>query len=679
MSTSLPTGPNVRPTPPPVRAGKTGTRKIATDDHGVTAPKPKAPVTVVAAAPTPVSMSQPAAKPAVVAARPQRTQQQRHARPGGNRPRGGSGPRGRRQKSSGIHFGPTRTTDTEPIKKQPPRNPDGMYLIPLGGLEEIGRNSAAVEYKGDIVVIDLGLMFPNENMYGIDYIIPDISPLAGKEKNIKGVIITHAHYDHFGGVPHLLPKLGNPPIYGSEFTMRLVEKRQTDFPQYAKPKVHIVKPKQIFTLGKFEIETFHVNHSVPNAFGVVVRTPAGSIAFTGDFKFDHKPVNDLPADEVHLTALGAKGISVLYTDSTGAEREGHSMSESVIEGNLEKIFNEHPNQRVIAATFSSMIDRLQQLVSMAEKHGRKVAIDGYSMKTNVAIAKEIGFMDFRPETIITPEESNKYPPGKVLVLCTGAQGEDNAVLMRIVNKEHKSLELQAGDVVIFSSSVIPGNEASVQLVKDQIYKQGAEVIHYKMMDIHSGGHGHRDDLQHMINLTKPQYLIPAHGYFSFRAEHAKMAVSNGFNRNQVLLPGNGEVIEITPAKCRLSGEKYDIKHIMVDGLGVGDVGNVVMRDRQMLASDGMVVVIATIDGTSGDIIGEPDLISRGFIYMKEHPQLLKDVRAQIRQIISRQAGKKHGGEPNWSHLKNNLRDDIGTFLFQHTERRPMVLPVIVEV
>lgn len=652
-----------RPTPPPVPA-----RQVSASN-----PSP-----VVATAPTSAAPARPQTSPRKPFRRGPGQGPSRG--PGGRRPAGRAPMRGRRERSSGVHFGPSRSQqDAVAIKKQPPRNPDAMYLIPLGGLEEIGRNSAAVEYKGDIVVIDLGLMFPNENMYGIDYIIPDISPLAGKEKNIKGVIITHAHYDHFGGVPHLLPKLGNPPMYGSEFTMRLVEKRQTDFPQYAKPKVNIVKPKQIFTLGKFEIETFHVNHSVPNAFGVVVRTPAGSIAFTGDFKFDHKPVNDLPADEVHLAQLGEKGISVLYTDSTGAEREGHSMSESIIEGNLEKILTEHPNQRIIAATFSSMIDRLQQLVSIAEKYGRKVAIDGYSMKTNVAIAKEIGFMDYRPETIITPEMSNKYPPGKVLVLCTGAQGEDNAVLMRIVNREHKSLELVAGDVVIFSSSVIPGNEASVQLVKDQIYKQGAEVIHYKMMDIHSGGHGHRDDLQHMINLTKPQYLIPAHGYFSFRAEHAKMAVSNGFDRNHVLLPANGEVVEITPQKVRLNGESYDIKHIMVDGLGVGDIGNVVLRDRQVLASDGMVVLIATIDGRTGEVVGEPDLITRGFIYVKEQQQLVKDIRQKIRQIIGRQSGKKHGGEPNWAHLKTNLRDEIGTFLFQHTERHPMVLPVIVEV
>lgn len=599
---------------------------------------------------------------------------------GGNRsgaPRGPRG-RGRREQSSGLHFGPPRTVEV-PSLNQPPRNPDGMYLIPLGGLEEIGRNSAAVEYKGDIIIIDLGLMFPSENMYGIDYIIPDISPLAGKEKNIKGVIITHAHYDHFGGVPHLLPKLGNPPIYGSEFTMRLVQKRQADFPNYAKPIVNIVKPKEIFRLGKFEIETFHVNHSVPNAFGVVVRTPAGSIAFTGDFKFDHKPVNDMPADEEHLKLLGEKGISVLYTDSTGAEREGHSTSESVVETNLEKLFAAHPNQRIIAATFSSMIDRLQQLVSVAEKHGRKVAVDGYSMKTNVEIAKEIGFMDFKKETIITTEQSNKYPPGKVLILCTGAQGEDNAVLMRIVNKEHRNLELQAGDVVIFSSSVIPGNEASVQMVKDAIYKQGAEVYHYKMMDIHSGGHGHRDDLMHMINLTKPKYLIPAHGYFSFRAEHAKLAVSNGFSRGNILLPANGEVIEITPDKVKLSGEKYDIKHVMVDGLGVGDIGNVVLRDRQALASDGMVVVIATIDGRTGEVVGEPDFISRGFIYMKEQQALVRDTRDYIRNLIEQQSGRQHGGEPNWAHLKSNLRDGLGQFLFQRTERRPMVLPVIVEV
>lgn len=554
-----------------------------------------------------------------------------------------------------------------------------MYLLPLGGLEEIGRNCAAVEYKNDIVIIDIGLMFPSENMHGIDYIIPDISPLHGKEKNIKGVIVTHAHYDHFGGVPHILPKLGNPPVYGSEFTMKLVEKRQTDFPGYAKPKVNILKRKEKFRLGHFAIETFHVNHSVPNAFGVVVRTPAGSIAFTGDFKFDTSPVNDLPADEEHIKELGLQGITVLYSDSTGAEREGHSISESVVENNIEKIFAAHVNQRIISATFSSMIDRLQQMIHVAEKFGRKVAIEGYSMKTNIEIAREIGFLTLRKETLISSEESNKLPPGKVLVLCTGAQGEDNAVLMRIVNKEHRSLTIQAGDVVIFSSSVIPGNEASVQVVKDQIYKQGAEVYHYKMMDIHSGGHGQRDDLQHMINLMKPQYLIPAHGFFSLRAEHAKMAVTNGFSRHNILLPANGEVIEIFENKARLSGEKYEINHIMVDGLGVGDVGNVVLRDRQVLASDGMVVVISTIDGRSGEIVGEPDIISRGFIYMKEHQQLIRDARHQIRRIIQKQTGKTHGGEPNWAHLKANLRDGVGQYLFQKTERRPMVLPVIVEV
>ncbi|HSX25211.1 MAG TPA: ribonuclease J, partial [Candidatus Andersenbacteria bacterium] len=290
-----------------------------------------------------------------------------------------------------------------------------------------------------------------------------------------------------------------------------------------------------------------------------------------------------------------------------------------------------------------------------------------------------GFMDFKPGTIITPEESNKLAPGKVLILCTGAQGEDNAVLMRIVNKEHRSLEINAGDVVIFSSSVIPGNEASVQLVKDQIYRQGAEVIHYKMMDIHSGGHGHRDDLQHMIDLVRPKFLIPAHGYFSFRAEHAKMAVEHGFPRSNALLPANGEVIEIVDNKARLNGEKYEIKHVMVDGLGVGDVGQVVLRDRQLLAEDGMVVVIATVDGHSGDIIGDPDIISRGFIYMKEHQQLVQETREQIRSVIAKHIGKQRGMEQNWAHVKEAVRDDIGQFLFQKTERRPMILPVIVEV
>jgi ribonuclease J len=654
---SQPTNPvgSVRPTPPPIRPR-------ATNNNSNSSPAREA----ASAAPAP--------KPAT--ARPSRRRSS--GSNSGHSPKKSAGPRGpRRGRSSGVHFGPSRS-QTIPNIKQPPRNPDAMHLLPLGGLEEIGRNSAVVEYKGDIIIIDLGLMFPDEEMHGIDYIIPDISPLHGKEKNVKGVIITHAHYDHFGGVPHLLPKLGNPPIFGSEFTMRLVQKRQAEFPQYAKPHVNIVKPHQKFRLGHFEIETFHVNHSVPNAFGVVVRTPAGAIAFTGDFKFDSHPVNDQPADEVHLAELGAQGINVLYSDSTGAEREGHSISESTVETNLDKLFSQHPRQRIIAATFSSMIDRLQQMITVAEKYGRRVAIDGYSMKTNVEIAREIGFMNVKKETLITPEQSNKLAPGKVLVLCTGAQGEDNAVLMRIVNKDHRHLDLQASDVVIFSSSVIPGNEASVQRVKDQIYKQGAEVYHYKMMDIHSGGHGHRDDLMHMMKLTQPKYLIPAHGYFSHRAEHAKLAVEHGLPRSNILLPSNGEVIEITPEKVRLTGERYDINHIMVDGLGVGDIGNVVLRDRQALASDGIVIAIATIDGRTGELIGEPDMISRGFIYVKEQQQLVKDSRRKIEEIITKHFGLEHG-RPNWTHLKNILRDSLGQFLFQKTERRPMVLPVIVEV
>lgn len=642
MSTETsPGAPSSRPVPPPIRANGT-------------IPKTELP-------------------------RPPRQSVGRGTRRGSSRgPARRAGGRGRGPRSSGVHFGPPRSQTIQNIK-QPPRNPDAMHLLPLGGLEEIGRNCAVVEYKGDIVIVDVGLMFPTEEMHGIDYIIPDISPLHGKEKNIKGIIVTHAHYDHFGGVPYLLPKLGNPPIFGSEFTMRLVQKRQAEFPQYAKPKVNMVKSREIFRLGHFEIETFHVNHSVPNAFGVVVRTPAGAIAFTGDFKFDNHPVNDQPADEEHIKELGQKGVTLLYGDSTGAEKEGHSLSESIIEGNIDKIFAQHPNQRIIAATFSSMIDRLQQMITTAEKHGRKVAVDGFSMKTNVEIAREIGFMKFKKETLITPEQSNKYPPGKVLVLCTGAQGEDNAVLMRIVNKEHRSLELAATDVVIFSSSVIPGNEASVQRVKDQIYKQGAEVYHYKMMDIHSGGHGQREDLVHMIQLMQPKYLIPAHGYFSHRAEHAKLAVLHGMHRNNILLPGNGDVVEITPDKVRLSGEKYEINHVMVDGLGVGDVGNVVLRDRQVLASEGMVVVIATVDGRTGELVGEPDMISRGFIFIKEQQQLVKDTRRKIEEVIHQQTGPRHGGEPNWTHLKSNLRDTIGQFLFQKTERRPMVLPVIVEV
>jgi ribonuclease J len=608
----------------------------------------------------------------------------RYARPHSTSKRSAAAPK-RKTRSRSTISAPRRQHEGSVLSSVQPERPvthfaarrNTLYIIPLGGFEEVGRNCFAVQYNNDIIIIDMGLMFPEEGMLGVDYVIPDISPLRGKEKMVRAVLITHAHYDHIAALPHLLPRLGNPPVFGTLFTVKLIQKRQEDFPQYAKPHVKEIKPKQVFRVGSFEVEPFHVNHTIPQSVGYTLRTPAGSLAYTGDYKFDTDPVNDAPADENHIRRLGKKGITVLFGDSTGAEIPGHSLPEKVVKENLNQIFVK-AKQRIIAATFASLINRLQQMIDLAQKYGRKVAIDGFSMKTNVEIAREIGYLHVPQNLLITPEESTKLPPQKVLVLCTGAQGEDKAVLMRIVNGEHRSLRIEKGDTVIFSSSVVPGNELTVQKLKDLLYKQGAEVYHYRMMDIHASGHGHQEDLKKMLRLFKPRFFIPAHGNYSMRVVNARLAREVGIPQSRIFVPENGQVIEVKGNKVRILKKRYPIRYVFVDGLGVGDVEEVVLRDRQILASDGMVVTLVMVDGRTGAIVGEPDIISRGFVHTKHQEQLMREMRRKIKEIIQGSVAEPNS-PPNWTYLRNKVRDDLGLFLFQKTERRPMILPVIIEV
>lgn len=552
-----------------------------------------------------------------------------------------------------------------------------LRFIPFGGCGEVGRSMYVYEYQDDIVIIDMGLQFPEEDMPGIDYLIPNVEYLKPKKKNIRGIIITHGHYDHIGAIPHLLDSLGNPPMYATALTRGMILKRQDDFKQYPKPNIEIITSESRFRLGSFEIEFFHVNHNIPDCVGVVLKTPGGTVVHTGDFKFDHTPVNERPADIARLSELGRQGVTLLVSESTDAEVPGHQISEMEVQKSLEEIFKVAQG-RIIAATFASLLTRVQQLVWLSEKYNRKVLIEGYSMKQNVAVAQELGYLHVKRGTIIEPKEFDNYRDEQITVVCTGAQGEDRAVLMRIANNEHKSIALKPQDSVIFSSSVIPGNEATVQRLKDVLYKKAAKVYHYASMDIHAGGHAKREELKMMINLTKPKYLIPIHGNYFMLKLHADLACEAGIPKENAVIVEDGEIAQITPSEIKKLKEKIPMDHVMVDGLGVGDVKEVVLRDRQHLAEDGIFVIITLVDANTGRVRTSPDIISRGFIYLKESQDLLKEVRTRTRKTVEELT--VNGERPiNWTHIKDTLREKIGQFLFNKTQRRPMVLPVVIEI
>lgn len=553
-----------------------------------------------------------------------------------------------------------------------------LRIIPLGGCEEVGRNMTILEYGDDSIVIDLGLQFPEEDMPGIDYIIPNVSYLIPKRKNIRGVIITHAHYDHIGGIPHLMPQLGERiPIFATDITCAIIQKRQEDYKHYGtKLDLHVVKNDTTLALGAFKIEFFGVSHNVPGSVGVIAQTPAGIVVHTGDFKIDLKSDIAGRTEIEKIRALGKKNVLALMSDSTNARESGRQFSEQDIKVELEEVIKDAKG-RLIIGTFASLLGRLDQIIQLAEKYKKKVAIDGRSMKINIEIAKHLGYMSFNLKTIIPLEEVKRYPPERIIILATGAQGEGRAVLMRLANREHRILSIEPGDTVVFSSSVIPGNERTVQRLTDKLYREGAEVINYRMLDIHAGGHAKREDLKQMVQWVRPRHLIPIEGNHSFLKMHAKAAVEGGFDPKRVIIPDNGQVIECRDGSCKLTEERVPANYVFVDGLGVGDIGEVVLRDREALASDGMFVIIAVIDSQTGKLRGSPDIISRGFVYLRENQELLKEVREKIREIIEKSATGAETLNPQY--IRDNLRDRVGQYLFTKTERRPMVLPVVIEV
>lgn len=552
-----------------------------------------------------------------------------------------------------------------------------LSIIPLGGLGEVGRNMTLIECQGKILIVDAGVGFPQEDTPGIDFVIPDISYLKRKKEHVVGMVFTHGHYDHIGALPYLLDGIGRVPMFASDLTREIIMRREKEFVHRTKAEVTPVKAGQTISLPPFKVTFVHQVHNIPANFGLLIETPDGNIFHTGDFKFDDDPVNDRPTDLKDLERVGKKGILLLMSDSTSAEEPGRSLSEKVISQNVEQVIAS-AKQRIVVATFASLLNRIQQVITSSEKNGRRVAVIGRSMKDNVEIAQQLGYLKVKPGTLIKAEQAAKLPPHELTILCTGSQAESKAALLRIANNEDRHIKLDRGDIIAFSSSVIPGNERTVQALKDRFYRQGLDVVHYNMMDIHAGGHARREELAEMIKTMKPKYLMPVHGYCAMLVNHKKIAVEEGgLPEKNVAVLENGQVLEISPRQMTIGRRIVPAGYVFVDGLGVGDVGEVVLRDRQNLARDGMFVIIVTVDHRTGKVQDSPDIISRGFIYLRQSKQLLKETRQKVTDIVNRSTRGNKKFDVNY--IKANIRDDIGAFLFEKTERRPMVLPVVIKV
>ena len=603
---------------------------------------------------------------------------QRPSRPGGRGGRGGRG--GAPSAGNPVHtpksaIKPRFDENAAPAKEHDEQRDDVLRLVPLGGLEEVGRNCMFLEYKNEVVMIDVGLQFPEEETPGIDYIIPNISYLEKKKQNVQAIILTHGHYDHIGALPHLLQRLGNPPIYATSITKAIIEKRQEDFPNSPKMNVITVKNGDEIKLSNyFTAVFFGVPHTIPETTGVLMKTPVGNIVHFADFRVDYND-NDEPQGLEEFEKIARMGVHTFMVDSTNAEKTGHSLSEKTVEKNLEEIFKAAEG-RIIVATFASLLTRIAEIIKICERIGRKVALSGYSMKTNIQIAQTLGFIKAKEGTIIPIEEASKIKDEKLLILSTGAQGESNASLMKIINGEHRHVKIKPGDTFILSSSIIPGNERSVQSVKDNLSRQGAIVYHSALVDIHSSGHAPKEDLKLVMKIMKPKFLMPVHGYYFMRAANGISAREIGIPKENVVLMDNGQVAELTKTEFVVTKETVPAFYVMVDGLGVGDVEEVVLRDRRALAAEGMIVVIITLDRDKGRLLKNPDIVSRGFIYLKESHEMLDEIRKRIRSLMQRLPSYREI-EPDY--LKTLLRDQIGQYVYTKTKRRPMILPVIIEI
>lgn len=556
----------------------------------------------------------------------------------------------------------------------------GLRIIPLGGQEEVGRNMTVFEYGEDIVILDMGIQFPEEDMPGVDYIVPDISYLKGKEKRVRGVIFSHGHLDHIGAAPILLKQLDYPAIVGRDFTLALIKKKMEDYEKDSVGRLKIINIKNIeqkISLGVFKISFFKVEHSVMDAVGVILETPDGTVIHPGDWTIGRDEKGQRTVSYEELSKLPRP--TVLMLESLGAtDRSEDGAPESKMYENLEKIIST-PKGKVIIATFSSQVERIGKILDICHKLGKKVALDGYSMKTNIEIARQLGYIKPAKDVLIDMKEVGKYPDNKIVVICTGAQGEDNAVLARIVNGNHRYIKINKQDSIVFSSSVIPGNERTIQRLKDNLYRKCDNVIHTNIMDVHISGHCNASDIQAVLKQIKPDYYLPVYANHYFLKEAAKLAIEIGFKKENIFVLDNGNIFQLHNKKGEIIKEKAKTDYIFIDGLGVGDIGQVVLRDRQVLAKDGMFVITVIIDSKTKKISGGIQITSRGFIYVKENFDLVNATKEVVKKVVAKNTNKDDKSKINWVMINNEIREEVGKYLFKKTERRPMVLPNVIEI
>ena len=557
------------------------------------------------------------------------------------------------------------------MKKKEIENASKLRIIPLGGLEQIGMNITAFEYEDSIIVVDCGLSFPDDDMLGIDLVIPDVAYLKENAEKVKGFIITHGHEDHIGALPYVLRDI-NVPIYATKLTMGIIENKLTEHNLMGNTKRKVIKFGQSINLGQFRIEFIKTNHSIVDAAALAIYSPAGTVVHTGDFKVDYTPVFGDAIDLQRFAEIGKKGVLALMCDSTNAERPGFTQSERTVGKTFDTLITEHKDTRIIIATFASNVDRVQQIINSAYKFGRKVVVEGRSMVNIIETATSLGYLDIPDKTLIDIEQLKNYPDEKTVIITTGSQGESMAALSRMAGDIHKKISIGPRDTVIFSSNPIPGNEKTVTNVINKLLVKGADVI---FQDVHVSGHACQEEIKLMYSLLHPRYAVPVHGEYKHLKAQAKLAKELGIPKENIFILTSGDVLELNKENARIAG-KVPVGGILVDGLGVGDVGNIVLRDRQHLAEDGILIVVLALDGYSDQLVSGPDIVSRGFVYVRESDELMEEARHIVDESVR---GCLDRGISDWGKIKSGIKDSLGEYVWKKTKRRPMILPIIMEV